>query len=91
MVVKPFVGAENCQSDPSRPLREIRREQVERPTGGVGVAGSYLPMPEVLGSAFDAQQRVVRRLPPLEWVVANPGLFLLAVVDDEHGRVDIEE
>lgn len=54
MVVKLFVGVENRQSDPSRPLCETCREQVERPTGSRGIAKAQLSMPEVLGSAFEA-------------------------------------
>jgi hypothetical protein len=90
MVVKPFVRADNHQPDAGGHLREARRKQVARPTGGMGIARPQLPVPEVLGSAFEAQQRVIRRPPPLDWVVADPGLLLLTI-DDEHGRVDIED
>ena len=40
VVVKPFVGTENRQPDPRWPLCETRCEQVECPTGGMGVAGA---------------------------------------------------
>lgn len=90
MVVKPFVRADNHQPDPDRNLREARREQIERPAGRMGIAGPQLPMPEVLGSAFEAQQRVRRRPATLDRVVADSGCLLLAI-DDQHGRVDIED
>ena len=90
VVVKPFVCADNHQPDSGRDLREAGREQVERPAGGVGVAGPQLAMPEVLALALEAEQRVIRRTAPLDRVVADPGVLLLAV-DDQHGGVDIED
>jgi len=90
VVVKPFVGAENRQPDSRWPLCETRREQVECPTGGVGVAGAQLPMPEVLGLPLETQQGMIRGPSTLDRVVADLGLLLLAV-EDEDGRIDIED
>ena len=89
VVVKPFVRADNHQPNPGGNLREARREQVARPTGGMGIAGPQLAMPEVLAPALETQQRVIRRPTAFERVVADLGLLLLAI-EDEHGRVDIE-
>jgi hypothetical protein len=56
----------------------------------VRVAGPQLALPEVLRLALEAEQRVIRRAPPLDRVVADPGLLLLAV-EDQHGGVDVED
>jgi len=90
MVVKPFVRADNRQPDPSRPLRETRREQVECPPGGVGIAGAQLSVPEVLGPPFETEQGVIRWSPAFERIVADRGLLLLAV-EHQHSGVDIED
>ena len=90
VVVKPFVGAENRQPDPSRPLRETRRQQVEHPRGGMGVAGAQLPVPKILGLPLETQQGMIGGAAPLEGVVADPRLFLPAI-DDQHRGIDIED
>ena len=90
VVVKPFVRADDHQPDPGRDLREAGGKEVERPAGRMGVPGPQLAMPEVLAAALEAEQRVIRWSPPLDRVVANLGLLLLAV-EHEHGRVDIED
>ena len=90
MIEKPFVGADNHRSDPDGDLLPARRQEIERPAGGMGVARPQLPMPEVLGLPLEAEQRVIRRAAPLDRVLADPRLLLLAV-DDQDGRVDIED
>lgn len=90
VVVKAFVRADNHQPDPGRNLRETRREQVEGPAGGMGIARPQLPMPEVLGPPLEAEQRVVRWSAALDRVVPDPSRLLLAV-DNEDGRIDIED
>ena len=90
VVVKPFVRADDHQPHPGGGLGEARPEQVERPAGRMGIARPQLSMPEVLGSALEAEQRVIRRPASLDRVVPDPGLLLLAV-DDEDRRVDVED
>ncbi len=54
------------------------------------VAGLQLAMPEVLGLALEAEQRMVGAPATLLGIVPLPGLLLLPV-DHQHGGVDIEE
>lgn len=61
VVVKPFVRADNRQPDPRWPLGETCREQVERPTGGMGIARPQLAVPAVRAPALETEQRVIRR------------------------------
>ena len=89
-VVKPFVRADNRQPDPWGPLRETCRQQVERPTGGMGIARPQLAVPEVLAPTLETEQRVIRRPPALDRVVADPCSLLLPV-DDQNRRVDVED
>jgi len=90
VVVNPFVCADDPQSDPGRHLGEAGREEVERPTGGMRIARPQLAVPEVFALTFEAEQRVIRRPPPLDRVVPDPGLLRLSV-DDQHGGVHIED
>ena len=90
VVVKPFVRADNHQPDPGRNLRETRREQVEGPAGGMGIARPQFAMPEVLGPSLEAEQRVVRRSAALDRVVADPCPVLVAI-DHQDSGVDIED
>lgn len=90
MVVKPFVGADYNRSYARRELGEASFEEVKNPGGGMGIAGPQFPVPEVTTMTLEAEQRMVRRPPSLDGVVADPCLFLFAV-DHEHGGVHIED
>ena len=67
-------GTTRCPREQSpagpRHLRETRREQVEGPADGAGHHPTP-PMPEVLGAALEAEQRVVRRSATLDRVVTR--------------------
>jgi hypothetical protein len=52
--------------------------------------GRELAVPEVLGLALEAEQRVIRGAAPLDRVVADPGLLLMAVDHQDRG-VDVED
>src|SRR4029453_1100415 len=78
------------QPDSGRDLREARGEQIEGPAGSMCVARSQLAMPEVLGLALEAEQRVIRGAAPLDRVVADPRVFLMPV-HDQHGGVEVED
>lgn len=56
----------------------------------MSIAGPQLALPEVLAPPLEAEQRVIRRSTAFEGVGADLGLLLLAV-ENEHGRVDIED
>lgn len=90
VVVKPFVRADNHQSDSGGNLREAGGEEVACPAGRMDIARPQFPMPEVFAPALEAEQGVIRRSPTLDRVVADLGVFLVAV-EHEHGRVDIED
>lgn len=90
VVVKPFVRADDDQPNPRGNLREAGREEIGRPAGRVGGAGPQFAVPEILAPALEAEQRVIRGPATLDRVVADRRLLLLAV-EDEDGRVDIED
>jgi hypothetical protein len=90
VVVKPFVRADNRPPDPGRDLREARREEVERPAGGMRIPWSQLAVPEVLGLPLEAEQGVIRRPDPLDRVVADPSLLLTAI-DHQHRGVHVQD
>jgi hypothetical protein len=71
-------------------LGEAGREEVDRPAGRVGITGPQLAVPEVLALPLETEQRVIGGAAALDRVVADPRLFLLPV-EDEHGRVNIED
>ena len=90
MVIYSFVGAGHYQPDPSGLLGEASDEEVECPAGRMRIARAQLPMPEVLGVSFEAQQGMIRRPAALDRVVADPSL-LLTSVDHQDGGVEIED
>ena len=90
MVVQPLVRTDNHQPDPGWNLRETRREQVEGPAGGRGIARPQFAMPEVLGPSLEAAQRVVRRSAALDRIVADPCSRLVAIGHQDRG-VDSED
>lgn len=59
VIVKPFVGADDRQSDPGGNLREAGGEEGERPLGRMSIAGPQLALPEVFAPAFEAEQGVI--------------------------------
>lgn len=89
MVEKPFVGTDNHRPHTWRDLREARAEQVDDPAGRVRVARAQLAIPEVFALPLEAQQRMIRRPPMFDRIVADLRSLLLAV-EDQHCRVDIE-
>jgi hypothetical protein len=90
VIVKPLVGADYNRPHTGRNLSEAGRKKVEDASGSMGVAGPQLPVPEVSAVALEAKQRMVRRPPSLDGVVADPRLFLFAV-DHEHRGIHIED
>ena len=90
VVEKPFVGADDPQADSGRDLREAGRQEVQRPTRGVGVARPQLAVPEVLALPLETEQRMIRGPSSLDRVVTDPRLLLLPV-DDQDRRVDVED
>src|SRR5216683_4318539 len=90
VIVKPLVGADYNRPHTGRNLSEAGRKKVEDASGSMGVAGPQLPVPEVSAVALEAKQRMVRRPPSLDGVVADPCLFLFAV-DHEHRGIHIED
>ena len=78
MVVNPFVHADDHQPDPGRNLCETGLQEVERPAGGMGIAGPQFAMPEVLALALETEQGMIGGAAALDRVVADPCLFLFA-------------
>lgn len=56
----------------------------------MSVSSPHLAVPAVPADPLEAQQRVIRGPAALDRVVADPGLLLFAV-ENQHGRVDIED
>lgn len=90
VVVKPFVRADNHQSDTSRDLRKTRREQRARARRGMDIARPQFAVPEVLALALEAQQGMIGPPPTLEGIVANAGPLLFAIDHQDRG-IDIED
>lgn len=90
VVVEPGIRANPDLVHRFGQLTEARLEQLDRPPGGVDVAGPQFPMPAVLGLPLEADQRVVRGAPPLAWIVANARLLLMPV-QRQHRGVQVQQ
>ena len=88
-VVKTLVCPDNYALPWVGTLGKTGLEQSLDAAGSVGVARSQLPMPIVLALALETQQRMIGRSTTLYRIVADPSI-LLPPVNDQYGRVDIE-
>jgi hypothetical protein len=89
-IVKALVCADDYRSYARGKLGEAGLEKVDHAGGSVYVARPQLAVPEVSALAFEAEQWMVSGSAAFQRVVADPGLFLVAV-DYQHCRVDIED
>jgi len=89
-IVKPLVAANDYRPYFLGNFGEADFEKVDGAAGSMNIARSQFSVPEVSALAFKAQERMVGRSSALDGVVTDPSLLLLAV-DDEHGRVDVQD
>jgi len=90
VIVEPRIGAHPDLAHRLGQLGKAGPEQPDRPAGRVRIAGPELPMPEVLGLALEAQERMVRGAAPLVRIVAD-ACFLLTPIQRQHRGVQVEQ
>ena len=61
-----------------RHIAEASLQQLNAAAPGAGIAGAQFGVPQIAGVGFHAQQRIIRTLAAIAWVVADRSAILVA-------------